>query len=98
MTKTKTLGVDPKIVAQLIASAVAWLLARYAGLDLPPEAEAGIAAVVGVLVGALAPAPKTVTVTDGTKLGGEAGYGLVEIALFLLILFIALAVLIRYVL
>jgi hypothetical protein len=60
--KRTTEGIDPKLIAQLVASAIAWVLARYAGISLPPEAEVGIAAVVGVLVGYLAPAPKTTVV------------------------------------
>jgi hypothetical protein len=59
----KTVGVDPKVPAQLIAAAVAWLIAHFAGIELSPEAEAGIAALVGVIAGALAPAPRTVTTT-----------------------------------
>jgi hypothetical protein len=59
-TKRKTIGLDPKIIAQLVSSAVAWAILRYAGIELDPEAEAGIAALVGVIVGWLAPAPKTV--------------------------------------
>jgi hypothetical protein len=44
--KRTTEGIDPKLIAQLVASAIAWVLARYAGISLPPEAEVGIAAVV----------------------------------------------------
>lgn len=59
-TNRRTIGVDPKIIGQLIASAITWVVLRYAGIELPPEAEAGIAALVGVIVGWLSPAPKTV--------------------------------------
>jgi hypothetical protein len=71
--KRKTEGIDPKVPAQLIASLIAWAIARFAGIDLPPEAEVAIAAVVGVIVGYLSPAPKTVpvngvaTVESGTS-------------------------------
>jgi hypothetical protein len=63
----RTIGVDPKLIGQLVASAIAWVLLRYTGIELPPEAEVGIAALVGVVVGALSPAPKTVTTTRETN-------------------------------
>ncbi len=58
-TKRRTVGIDPKIIAQLVSSVIAWALLRYTGVELDPEAEAGIAAAVGVVVGWFAPAPKT---------------------------------------
>jgi hypothetical protein len=76
MPTYKTDGIDPKLVAQLIASAIAWAVARFAGIDLPPEAEVAIAAVVGVIVGYLAPAPRTKPKTNGAAVvepGGGAG-------------------------
>jgi hypothetical protein len=63
----RTIGVDPKLIGQLVASAIAWVLLRYTGIELPPEAEVGIAALVGVVAGALSPAPKTVTTTRETN-------------------------------
>jgi hypothetical protein len=64
--KRKTLGIDPKVPAQFVASAVVWAVAHYAGIQLSLEVEVAIAAVVGALIGALAPAPKTVPVTTET--------------------------------
>lgn len=69
-------ALDPKIIGQLVSSAIAWVILRYAGIDLPPEAEAGIAAAVGVLVGFLSPAPKTAVVnTPANNAPGGPGGG-----------------------
>lgn len=57
----KTVGVDPKVPAQLIAAALAWLIAHFAGIGLSPELEAAIAALIGAIAGALAPAPNVIT-------------------------------------
>jgi hypothetical protein len=63
--KRKTEGFDPKLIGQLISGLVAWALARFfPGVELPPEAEVAIAAVVGAVVGYLSPAPKTEVVKD----------------------------------
>jgi hypothetical protein len=52
-TKNKTVGVSPKVPTQAIVSVVTFLLA-YFGVDLSPEASAAIAAVLGVIGGAVA--------------------------------------------
>jgi hypothetical protein len=64
-TKRKTIGIDPKVPAQFIASAIVWAVAHYAGIDLSLEVEVAIAAIVGALIGVVAPAAKTVPVTNG---------------------------------
>jgi hypothetical protein len=51
---TQQIGISPKVIGQLVASAVAWALAHFA-VQLPPEAAAAIAAVVGGLAGYVAP-------------------------------------------
>lgn len=58
----KTVGIDPKVPAQLIVTLIVWALARYTGIDLSAQAEVLIGVVAGLLAGVLAPAPKTVTV------------------------------------
>lgn len=78
--KYKTVGgplgsIDPKLITQLISSVIAWALARYIpGLKLPPEAEMAIAAFVGVVVGYISPAPRTVPVNAGPAVV-ESGQG-----------------------
>jgi hypothetical protein len=64
--KRKTIGIDPKVPAQLIVTLVVWALARYAGIDLSAQAEVLIGVVAGVLAGVLAPAAKTAVVTTET--------------------------------
>ena len=55
----KTVGVDPKVPVQAVATVVTFLLA-YFGIDLDPEVATGIAVVLGAGAGALAPAPRVV--------------------------------------
>jgi membrane associated rhomboid family serine protease len=59
----KTVGVDPKVPVQAVVAIIAWAVAHFAGIDLSPEAEAAIAAVLGIVAGVLAPAPNVVTAT-----------------------------------
>lgn len=61
MTKLKTVGVDPKVPVQAVATVVVALVA-YFGVDLDAEAAGAVAAVIGIIAGILAPAPKTVAV------------------------------------
>jgi hypothetical protein len=58
-TKLETKGFDPKILGQLVAGLVAWALLRYTGIELPPEGEVAVAAVVGIVAGYFSPAPDT---------------------------------------
>lgn len=60
-SKRRTLGVDPKVPAQAIVTILVWLLAHY-GIDLDADVAAAVSIIVGVLLGVLAPAPRTVNV------------------------------------
>jgi hypothetical protein len=73
-TKRKTIGIDPKVPAQLVASAIVWAIAHFAGIELSPEVEVAIAVVVGALIGALAPAPKTVPVGSVATVEGGTNH------------------------
>jgi hypothetical protein len=63
--KRKTVGVDPKVPAQLIATILAWLLAHY-GINLDDDTSAAVtllvSAAVGALLAVLAPAPKVASI------------------------------------
>jgi hypothetical protein len=58
-TDYKTVGVDPKVPIQAVVTVAVWLLA-YFGVDLTPEVSTAISVLLGVIAGALSPAPKTV--------------------------------------
>ena len=73
--KRKTEGIDPKVPAQLIAGLITWALARFIpGLELPPEVEVAIAALVGVVIGYLAPAPVTKVVNQPATVEGGSSH------------------------
>jgi hypothetical protein len=61
--KRKTVGVDPKVPIQAVVAAVVAVLA-YFGLDVDPAIAGGIATVLGLIAGYLAPAPKTLPAGD----------------------------------
>lgn len=63
-TKRKTVGVDPKVPIQAVVAAVVAVLA-YFGLDVDPAIAGGIATLLGLIAGYLAPAPKTVPAVPG---------------------------------
>ncbi len=56
--KTKTVGVDPKVPVQALATVIAFA-ASYFGVDLDATVSGAIAVVLGAVSGSLAPAPKT---------------------------------------
>jgi hypothetical protein len=58
-TTRKTIGIDPKIVAQLVVSVAVWAILRYTGIDISAQAETLVALLAGLIAGWLAPAPKT---------------------------------------
>lgn len=60
-TKRRTMGVDPKVPAQAVATIVVWVLAYFA-IDLDAEVATAISVLLGIPFGVLAPAPRTVTV------------------------------------
>lgn len=73
MMQRKTIGVDPKVPAQAVTTIVAFVLG-YFGIDLDPVLAGAIATVLGVVIGALAPAPKTKLVPQGREsLKSEVG-------------------------
>jgi hypothetical protein len=57
-TKLETQGWDPKVIAQALATLVVGV-AAYFGFELSPEVAGGIAVVLGILAGRIAPAPDT---------------------------------------
>lgn len=64
-TTQKTVGVDPKVPIQAVVTAAVAVLA-YFGINLDPALAGAIAVVVGIIVGYLSPAPKTVPKVPGT--------------------------------
>ncbi len=52
--KPRSIGLSPKVPVQALAAIVAFI-AAYFGLDLSPEASAGIAALLGAVAGYIAP-------------------------------------------
>jgi hypothetical protein len=87
-------GISPKLVADLLTSIVAFAV-TYFGIDLDPVLSAGIAKGVGFIAGFLV-GPGTVEVAAVTT-NSEAGYTLVEIGLFLLLVAIAAAIVVAFV-
>jgi hypothetical protein len=57
-TGRKTVGVDLKVPIQALVTLAVSALA-YFGIDLDPEVAAAIGVLVGVIAGALGPAPTT---------------------------------------
>lgn len=66
----KTVGIDPKIVAQVVVSALVWAVLRYTGIDISAQAETLAALLAGLLAGWLAPAAKTEVVNEPTTYQG----------------------------
>jgi len=61
--KTVTLGVSPKLIADLLTSIVAFALAYFA-VDLDPTVAALLAKAIGAVAAYLAPAGEVLQVTD----------------------------------
>lgn len=57
-TTRKTIGVDPKVPVQAIATVIV-ALAAYFGLELSEEVSVALAVVLGTIAGIAAPAPNT---------------------------------------
>lgn len=67
---SKTLGINPKVPAQAVASIVAFV-AALAGFDLSPELSAAIATVIGLVAGFFAKPGVIVTEKVSVDDGGE---------------------------
>jgi hypothetical protein len=91
--KLRTAGLHPKVPAQAITGLIVGALAYY-GVDLDPEVAGGIAAVAGVVAGLLAPAVPALPVV-AKRIDGEAGQGLVELVIGVLLVLILVVVLLR---
>jgi len=89
--KLKTTKLHPKVPVQAVTTLVVAALAHY-GIDLDADVSVALGAVLGFAAGYIAPAAPVVAAERSSwgKQKGEAGYGLVEllIALILLLVFI----------
>lgn len=56
--KRKTKGVDPKVPTQAITTVLTFVLAKYA-IDLDAATSGAVSVLLGVVIGAIAPAPTT---------------------------------------
>lgn len=63
VTKTRTVGVDPKLPIQAVGAVVAFL-ASYFGLELDSEVSLAIATVLGFVAGYFGPVAKTTSTKD----------------------------------
>jgi hypothetical protein len=59
LTKRKTVGLDPKVPVQAVATIIVFV-ASYFAIDLDPGVALALATVLGAGAGIVAPAPKTV--------------------------------------
>jgi hypothetical protein len=101
MNPMNTIGISPKLVWAVIAAVCAQVLADPL-LELPAWADYVIQAVATAAAAYIAP-PGNVAIdaddisdaTRNPRVQGEGGYGLVELAIALLIIAVALVVILR---
>jgi hypothetical protein len=56
--RRRTVGIDPKLIAQALVTILAFVLARF-GIELDSATSGAIAVVLGAVAGYFAPAPTT---------------------------------------
>lgn len=93
--KRRTIGVDPKIIGQAIATIIAFALSFFA-IELSAEVSSAIAVVVGLIAGALSPAPAVVVDNTGGVPPYHNGYSIIEVVIAVFVILILLLVLFRF--
>jgi hypothetical protein len=91
--KIKTVGLAKKVPWQSGVTLVVAALAYY-GVDLDPEVSAALGVIAGFAAGIGAPATPVVPV-PAKRIDGEAGQGLVELVIGVLLILILVVVLLR---
>jgi hypothetical protein len=91
--KLRTAGLHPKVPAQAITALIVSALAYY-GVSLDPEVSGALGVVAGFVAGLAAPAVPALPV-PAKRIDGEAGQGLVELVIGVLLILILIVVLFR---